>query len=108
MGCIGSTGGSRMPARLWIRCTTQRFHRSVKKRRVAVGGGDGVPRPRHRSRAHLSRTIFGYPGLVRRIPAPVVRAHLLIILIDLVLRRAAGVAGPTALGATYRWGAAAP
>src|SRR5262245_40502167 len=30
---------------------------------------------------------FGYPGLVRRIPAPVVRAHLLIILIDLVLRR---------------------
>src|SRR5215510_16349673 len=41
MGCIGSTGGSRMPARLWIRCTTQRFHRSVKKRRVAVGGGDG-------------------------------------------------------------------
>src|SRR5215831_12803558 len=34
MGCIGSTGGSRMPARLWIRCTTQRFHRSVKKRRV--------------------------------------------------------------------------
>ena len=23
-----------MPARLWIRCTTQRFHRSVKKRRV--------------------------------------------------------------------------
>src|SRR5215831_14386951 len=34
MGCIGSTGGSRMPARLWIRCTTQLFHRSVKKRRV--------------------------------------------------------------------------
>src|SRR6516165_5335347 len=31
MGCIGSTGGSRMPARLWIRCTTQRFHRTVKK-----------------------------------------------------------------------------
>src|SRR5215472_8591639 len=30
MGCIGSTGGSRMPARLWIRCSTQRFHRSVK------------------------------------------------------------------------------
>src|SRR5262249_46823545 len=34
MGCIGCTGGSRMPARLWIRCTTQRFHRSVKKRRL--------------------------------------------------------------------------
>src|SRR5262249_59994713 len=34
MGCIGSTGGSRMPARLWIRCTTQRFHQSVNKRRV--------------------------------------------------------------------------
>src|SRR6516162_11316832 len=34
MGCIGSTGGSRMPARLWIRCTTQRFHQTVKKRRV--------------------------------------------------------------------------
>src|SRR5215510_10237849 len=27
-------GGSRMPARLWIRCTTQRFHQSVNKRRV--------------------------------------------------------------------------
>src|SRR5262249_37077624 len=27
-------GGSRMPARLWIRCTTRRFHQSVNKRRV--------------------------------------------------------------------------
>jgi len=27
-------GGSRMPARLWIRCTTRRFHQSVNNRRV--------------------------------------------------------------------------
>src|SRR5262249_8024926 len=33
MGCIGSTGGFRMPARLWVRGTTQLFHRSVKKSR---------------------------------------------------------------------------